>query len=83
MSGVVINCLGWAATAMFISSYFFIRPAALRTTQMLGALLWVIYGAVISAPPVIAANALVIAAAAWTTLRRYKRDGDQIDAIDA
>jgi hypothetical protein len=82
MRSVAITCLGWAATAMFISSYFFVRPTALRITQMLGALLWVIYGALIGAPPVIAANALVIAAAAWTTLRSYKRGRSRIDTIE-
>lgn len=49
---------------------------------MLGALLWVIYRALLGAPPVIAANALVIAAAAWTTLRSYKQGGSRIDTIE-
>jgi len=64
-----ISCLGWIATALFVASYFFSRPLALRTTQMLGALLWILYGALIHAPPVIVANALVATAAAWTLLR--------------
>jgi uncharacterized protein with PQ loop repeat len=37
---------------------------------MLGALLWVLYGILIGAAPVIAANALVFSAAAWTLWRR-------------
>jgi hypothetical protein len=65
----VSSALGWVATAMFVASYFFTRPAALRAAQMLGALLWIIYGALIWAPPVMVANALVIAAAAWTSTR--------------
>jgi uncharacterized protein with PQ loop repeat len=36
---------------------------------MLGALMWVIYGVMMNAMPVIAANVLVIAAAAWTAHR--------------
>ena len=36
-----VTWLGWAATALFVASYFFVRPTALRTTQMLGALLWI------------------------------------------
>jgi uncharacterized protein with PQ loop repeat len=37
---------------------------------MIGALLWVTYGALIGALPVIIANVLVFAAAAWTALRK-------------
>jgi len=39
---------------------------------MLGALLWILYGALIHAPPVIVANALVATAAAWTLLRPHR-----------
>jgi hypothetical protein len=58
--------LGWIATAVFVSSYFFKRPAWLRAAQMAGATLWIVYGVMISAVPVVVANALVFAAAAWT-----------------
>jgi len=63
------DILGWVATLVFVGSYFFARPAALRAMQMLGALLWMIYGFLIGAVPVVVANALVFAAAAWTVLR--------------
>jgi hypothetical protein len=69
VNGSAVSWLGWLATAMFVASYFFARPVALRTAQMLGALLWMIYGALIGAAPVIVANALVIAAAAWSAFR--------------
>jgi len=62
--------LGWIATAVFVGSYFFRQPAALRVMQMSGAVLWIIYGVMIDAIPVIAANALVFAAAAWTFFAR-------------
>jgi hypothetical protein len=65
----VTQILGWVATAVFVGSYFFTRPAALRAVQMLGAVLWIVYGFLIDATPVIAANALVFAAAAWTFAR--------------
>ena len=42
----------------------------LKRVQMLGALMWVAYGLLIGASPVIAANVLVFAAAAWTMGRR-------------
>jgi hypothetical protein len=62
--------IGWVATAVFVGSYFFARPAPLRAMQMLGSVLWIVYGILISATPVIAANVLVFAAAAWTFFAR-------------
>ena len=62
--------LGWTATAVFVGSYFFVRPAALRALQMLGAVLWIVYGFLIDATPVIVANVLVFTAAAWTLFSR-------------
>ncbi len=63
------DALGWIATAVFVSSYFFKRPALLRAAQMVGACLWILYGAIIGAIPVVVANGLVFGAAAWTLLR--------------
>lgn len=63
------DVLGWVATAVFVSSYFFTRPALLRAAQMFGACLWILYGAIIGALPVVVANGLVFAAAAWTLIR--------------
>jgi hypothetical protein len=62
--------LGWAATAVFVASYFFAKPSWLRGFQMAGALLWMTYGILIGSMPVIIANVLVFAAAAWTSLRK-------------
>jgi hypothetical protein len=63
----VTEVLGWVATAMFVSSYFFKRPALLRAAQMSGAALWIAYGVTIGAVPVVVASALVFAA------KRYMR----------
>ncbi|MDP8983696.1 MAG: YgjV family protein [Pseudomonadota bacterium] len=70
MNHVWSEALGWTATAVFVGSYFFARPSWLRGVQMLGALLWVTYGVLIGAVPVIVANVLVFSAAAWTTFRK-------------
>jgi hypothetical protein len=70
MSHVAIDLLGWAATAVFVSSYFFASPVLLRGAQMLGAVLWMSYGIFIGAAPVIVANVLVFSAAAWTAFRK-------------
>lgn len=60
--------VGWLATAVFTASYFARRESQLRLLQMAGASLWLLYGVVIGATPVVVANVLVLAAAAWTTL---------------
>ncbi len=65
----MLEWVGWVATAVFASSYFFTRTASLRRMQMLGALLWIAYGLALHARPVVAANVLVLAAAAVTTWR--------------
>jgi hypothetical protein len=70
MNAVVIETLGWVATGVFVMSYFFAKPSLLRGVQMLGALLWVAYGVLIHASPVIVANVLVFSAAAWTTFKK-------------
>jgi hypothetical protein len=75
--------LGWIATAIFVGSYFFKQPAALRAMQMSGAVLWIIYGVMINAIPVIAANALVFAAAAWTFFARGNDSAAPVAAAEA
>ena len=65
----MIDTIGWVATSLFVGSYFFKRPALLRAAQMSGAGLWIVYGAMIGAIPVVVANGLVFVAAAWTLAR--------------
>lgn len=65
----MIDALGWVATTLFVGSYFFKKAALLRAVQMAGAALWIVYGVLIGAVPVVVANSLVFAAAAWTMLR--------------
>jgi hypothetical protein len=64
----MIEYLGWAATAVFVGSYFF-RDASLRRVQMIGASMWIVYGLSIRAIPVAVANLLVLLAAMWTGRR--------------
>lgn len=65
----MIEYLGWFATAVFASSYFCRRPETLRRMQMAGAFVWIVYGVLIQAAPVIAANTLVLGIAGWTLVR--------------
>ena len=63
------DAVGWTATAVFVASYFFSKPTMLRGLQMMGAALWTTFGLLIASKPVIVANVLVFAAAAWTLVR--------------
>ncbi|MDP9013161.1 MAG: YgjV family protein [Pseudomonadota bacterium] len=77
MSHLWTEALGWTATTVFVGSYFFARPSLLRGAQMLGALLWMTYGLLIGASPVIVANVLVFSAAAWTAFRQAPAPASQ------
>ncbi len=61
-----LEWIGWVATAMFASSYFFKQPAALRKVQATAALLWVAYGLLIHAMPVVVANVVVAGVAGYS-----------------
>jgi hypothetical protein len=66
---VWLNVIGWTATAVFSSSYFFKEAATLRRIQAAAASLWVLYGVAIHSAPVIVANLIVGIAAISTSLR--------------
>ena len=53
------DLVGWAATAVFVGSYAFKQPEMLRRAQMIGASIWIGYGVLMQATPVVVANVLV------------------------
>jgi hypothetical protein len=63
------DLIGWAATALFVLSYFARSRRKLLFLQFIAALVWLAYGILLRAAPVIAANALVAGAAAFSALR--------------
>src|SRR6266850_7962794 len=65
----MLDYIGWVATAIFASSYFCKQPGMLRRIQALAALLWIGYGILIHAPPVIVANLIVAAVALYSSFR--------------
>lgn len=65
--------LGWAATGVFGLSYLAKDPARLRLVQAAAALLWILYGSLIHALPVVAANGIVAAMALGSTWRASLR----------
>jgi hypothetical protein len=64
------DLVGWTATAVFVGSYAFKQPQMLRRAQMIGASIWIGYGVLMQATPVVVANVLVLGAAAWASRRR-------------
>jgi len=61
--------IGWLATAIFAASYLCKQPAPLRRVQALAAVLWVGYGTVIHALPVVVANLIVAGAALYSSFK--------------
>ncbi len=66
----MVEWIGWVATAVFAASYFCREPRLLRLVQALAALLWLGYGILIKAPPVIVANLVVATLAFASTLKK-------------
>ncbi len=79
----MIEWIGWVATAIFAGSYFCKQPATLRRLQALAALLWISYGLLINAAPVVVANLAVAVSAIYSSRRRHaesERKGSEVEA---
>lgn len=70
---IAVEALGWAATATFVGSYVAKQAETLVRVQIAGALMWALYGVLVRSGPVVAANLLVVAAAAWKARRSARR----------
>jgi hypothetical protein len=69
----MLSWIGWIATACFGLSYFFKKPATLRLIQAGAAVLWIAYGVLIHAMPVVVANMIVALAALYSTFTGKKQ----------
>lgn len=70
--------IGWAATVVFAASYFCKQPLQLRLVQAFAALLWIAYGVLLKAPPVIVANVVVASLALWSSW--HQREASSVPA---
>ncbi|MBL8169658.1 MAG: YgjV family protein [Acidobacteria bacterium] len=68
----MVDWIGWVATGVFAISYFCADPLRLRLLQAFAALLWLSYGILIKAPPVIVANVIVAALALSSAFRKQQ-----------
>ncbi len=66
--------IGWLATGVVASSYFFKQPAMLRRIQATGAAMWLVYGLIIHSMPVVVANVIVAGVAGLSSLSRTGRE---------
>jgi hypothetical protein len=70
----VLEWIGWVATAIFGISYFCKRAAVLSGVQALSAMVWISYGLMLHARPVVAANLVVASLAGYSCWRRSRQD---------
>jgi hypothetical protein len=66
------DVLGWTATAITASSYFFQDSRVLRWVQAVAAVIWMSYGILLHATPVIVANVIVAVVATGSSLIRMR-----------
>jgi hypothetical protein len=66
----MFDWIGWVASAIFAGSYFCKQPGTLRRVQALAALVWMGYGILIHALPIIVANLVVAVVALYSSLTR-------------
>ena len=77
-----IDGIGWVATAIFLISYRSKDPAVLRRIQAVAASLWMVYGLLIHATPVVVANLLVAGIAVYSSLASPRRSASHgTDAV--
>jgi len=72
----LLDWIGWLATAVFLASYSCKDQQKLRLTQAAAALLWVGYGTLLHAVPIVVANLLVAGVAAYSSLSRPLKAAD-------
>ena len=60
--------IGWLATAIFLVSYSCKDQGKLRRIQAVAAVLWVVYGVILHAVPIVVANLLVAGVALYSSL---------------
>lgn len=75
MNRLLLDLIGWTATATFAFSYFVKDPVTLRRIQAGAAVIWIGYGLAIGSAPLIGANVLVAGLALYSSRRRETLDG--------
>lgn len=79
----MLSYVGWFATAMFAGSYLFKEPKSLSIMQAMAAIVWIIYGVMIGAFPVIVCNVAVALMATFAAYRYSQRPIAQKERVSA
>ncbi|HZA97815.1 MAG TPA: YgjV family protein [Gemmatimonadales bacterium] len=69
----MIDAIGWVATGIFLASYSCTDPRKLRLMQAAAAMVWVAYGAMLQAVPIIVANLLVAGVAIYSGAKGFRK----------
>lgn len=72
MRTMTADWIGWLATAIFLASYACKDQGMLRRVQAVAALLWVGYGTILHAIPIIVANLLVALVAVYSSIAGFR-----------
>ncbi len=64
------DSIGWLATVVFTASYLTKNTVTLRRVQGCAACLWIAYGVLLHATPVIVANVMVAGVAIASSFRK-------------
>jgi hypothetical protein len=70
LNRLLLDLVGWTATATFACSYFVKDQQLLRRIQAFAALIWIAYGLAIGSAPLIGSNVLVAALAFYSSRRQ-------------
>lgn len=69
---MTLDWIGWLATVIFLASYSCKDQGRLRRVQAVAALVWVIYGVILHAVPLVVANLLVAFVAVYSSLAGHR-----------
>ncbi|MEW5978290.1 MAG: hypothetical protein AB1898_21040 [Acidobacteriota bacterium] len=78
----LLDTIGWTASGIFASSYFFKQPNQILRVQALAALVWIGYGILLKSPPIVTANLIVAVAASYSSFRRGAGKPNQSERAD-
>ncbi|MCW5953816.1 MAG: YgjV family protein, partial [Propionibacteriaceae bacterium] len=86
MSAVTIEIIGYVASILIVASLAMTSVLRLRTLSLLGSIAYVVYGVLLSAWPIVVANAVIAALNIWNIYRELtskKELGVSPIAVDA
>ena len=82
MSDVVLEFLGYAASAVIAVSLMLVSVVRLRIVNLLGSVLFVVYGLLIDAMPIVVLNVLMVAVNAFHLARLLRDTEEEIELLE-